>query len=238
MTKRLIAGLLAITTLFTCTVFASANETDDADYPVATIMDTDSFRRAVVKNADTTITSIYDKEKNALTVIDEENGRIVNETVLNLNQLMAAGDEPIGPTKDKGTRIDYEHTYSNFEWEKYYFTGYAGTFWYLRNPHDPNFDERSAYENPPGDSTYTNKLEQYENAVNTINSCETVFMFTAATVVGAYVSGVALGTSAAELVDKVTSILGALGVTGVGASINSYCKAIEKCDSVWIELFY
>lgn len=237
MTRRLIACLLAITTLFTCTVFASANENDNADYPVAAITDTESSRTAVVENVDTKTTSIYDKERNVLTVIEEEDGSIVNETVLDLNELMVQQANALGPTKDDGIRIDYEHTYSNLEWEKYHFAGYDGVFWYLRNPHDPNYEERSVYENPPGDSTYTNKLEQYENAVNTINTCEGVFMFTAAVVVGAYVSGVAIGTSAIVLAEKVTSILGALGVTGAGAAIDSYCKAVEKCDSVWIELF-
>ena len=155
MKKKIISLGLAIVMCFSLTVSASAVSTETETVSGTVLEDNETVRTVATTTGNTTYISEYDKERNMLTVSEIVNGVTKETTVLNLSELMINCTSSDGNSKADGTRIGYEHTFMNFEYEEYLFDDYPGdAFWFIRNPHfDP--DERSIYEHPINDSEYT-----------------------------------------------------------------------------------
>lgn len=199
-------------------------------------VDTEEFRTATTEVNGKTFVAVYDKQNNTVTVTESQNGVVVDTTEISLNINNVESNGLLGIGKDDGTRIGYEHTFTNYEWEEYTFTGYPGVFWWLRNPGDDP-DERSVYENPIDGSVYSTRIDTYVSAVNDINREEAIIGVTGALAVAAYLGSEGM-IPLPELVAGITSVLESIGVTGAASAAYALSKSIDTCNTTWIELFY
>ena len=231
--KKIISAILVMATIFSLMVPAFAVYQPEDEVVTTVLEDNENIRKVRSMLNEITYVTEYEKKENTLTVSEMKDGIAVDSVFIDLNEAMVALYSNDGDQKEDGKRIDYEHTFLNYEYEEYLFDNYPGdAFWYLRHP-QANPEERSVYEHPINGSEYTTSIDEYVGGVDKINSAEGV-VGVAAIASWLVTKGI---IPLPELYAGIQAVLEGIGITGVASASYNLSKGIKACDTAWQELF-
>lgn len=210
--KRVLSVLLSTVMLLSLSFSAMAASADTAISSVTTIVN--NSEKCVVKEiqSDCVIISTNDKRTNTLTIktYDSTEETLINTQELDLDSLAQSLDSDNGVDPQSGD--DYQHTFTNREYDIYY--AYETPQWQIRSQNN----RKSGYESTVNSMSY---LESFREAVEDVNSSEldiigTVGSTIAVTAFAAYLTGgIGAGSAAAG---------GSAAVIAAFTDLNAACR--------------
>ena len=234
--KKIISAILVMATIFSLMVPAFAVYQPEDEVVTTVLEDNENIRKVRSMLNEITYVTEYEKKENTLTVSEMKDGIAVDSVFIDLNEAMVALYSNDGDQKEDGKRIDYEHTFLNYEYEEYLFDNYPGdAFWYLRHP-QANPEERSVYEHPINGSEYTTSIDEYVGGVDKINSAEGIIGIVGVAAIASWLVTKGI-IPLPELYAGIQAVLEGIGITGVASASYNLSKGIKACDTAWQELF-
>ena len=228
--KKIISAILVMATIFSLMVPAFAVYQPEDEVVTTVLEDNENIRKVRSMLNEITYVTEYEKKENTLTVSEMKDGIAVDSVFIDLNEAMVALYSNDGDQKEDGKRIDYEHTFLNYEYEEYLFDNYPGdAFWYLRHP-QANPEERSVYEHPINGSEYTTSIDEYVGGVDKINSAEGVIGIVGVAAIASWLVTKGI-IPLPELYAGIQAVLEGIGITGVAsASYNAWQELFGAFD--------